>query len=161
MLVMLVRLMEGNNSQAVKEAILTALTWHGGLSEQDITEKVVRFGVDGVSLFQGCRAGVTTLLQKEDNPYMFGVHYFAYRMNLAVESLSNLPIVGKCESLCQSMYAYFSLSLKKHLECQKLVDVVETEGLNMLRNVKTHWISVLEPLRRILGEYKILICKMA
>jgi hypothetical protein len=59
------------------------------------------------------------------------------------------------------MYAYFNLSPKKHFEFQKLTDVVETEGLNMLRNVRTHWISVLEPLRRILGEYKTLICKMA
>ena len=82
-------------------------------------------------------------------------------MNLAVEPLSNPPIVGKCESLCQSMYAYFSQSPKKHLEFQKLVDVMETKGLNMLRNVKTRWILVLEPLRRILGEYKTLICKMA
>jgi hypothetical protein len=131
------------------------------LIEQDIAEKVVCFGGDGVSVFQGCKAGVIVLLQKEDCPYMFGVHYFAYRTNLAVEPLSNLPIVAKCESLCQSMYAYFSLSPKKHLEFQKLVDVVETEGLNMLRNMKTRWISVLEPLRRILGEYKTMICKMA
>jgi hypothetical protein len=38
---------------------------------------------------------------------------------------------------------------------------LEIEGLNMLRNVKTRWISVLEPLRKILGEYKTLIYKMA
>jgi hypothetical protein len=30
----------------------------------------------------------------------------------------------------------------------------------MLRNVKTQWISLLEPLKRILGEYKTLIMKM-
>ena len=30
----------------------------------------------------------------------------------------------------------------------------------MLRNVKTQWISLLEPLKRILEEYKILIVKM-
>jgi hypothetical protein len=92
---------------------------------------------------------------------MFGVHCFAHRTNLVVEPLSNLPIVGKCESLCQSMYAYFSLSSKKYLEFQKLANVMETEGLNMLRKVKTCWILVLEPLRRIMGEYKTLIYKMA
>ena len=31
----------------------------------------------------------------------------------------------------------------------------------MLRNVKTCWILVLEPLRKIIGEYKTLIYKMA
>jgi uncharacterized circularly permuted ATP-grasp superfamily protein len=30
----------------------------------------------------------------------------------------------------------------------------------MLKNVKTWWISLLEPLRRILGEYKTLVVKM-
>jgi hypothetical protein len=59
------------------------------------------------------------------------------------------------------MSAYFSLSPKKHLEFQKFADIVEIEGLNMLRNVKTCWILVLEPLRKIMGEYKTLICKMA
>ena len=61
-LVMLMRLVEGNSSQAVKEAILMALTLHGGLIEQDIAEKVVCFGVEGVSVFKGCRAGVTVFL---------------------------------------------------------------------------------------------------
>ena len=31
----------------------------------------------------------------------------------------------------------------------------------MLKIVKTGWILVLEPLRKIMGEYKTLICKMA
>jgi hypothetical protein len=161
MVVMFVRLMERNNFQAVKEAILTTLTWHSGLNEQDIVEKVVCFRADGVSIFQGCSAGIITLLQKEECPYMFGVHCFAHRTNLVVEPLSNLPIVEKCEPLCRSMYAYFSLSPKKHLEFQKLADVVEIKGLNMLRHVKTCWSLVLEPLKRIMGEYKTLICKMA
>jgi hypothetical protein len=58
------------------------------------------------------------------------------------------------------MHAYFSHSPKWHLESQKLADIVETEGFIMLRNVKTRWISLLEPLRRIMDEYKTLIAKM-
>ena len=30
----------------------------------------------------------------------------------------------------------------------------------MLRNVKTHWLSLLEPLKRVMGEYKTLVVKM-
>jgi len=59
------------------------------------------------------------------------------------------------------MYAYFNASPKRHLEFQKLADLMETEGLKMLRNVKTRWISLLDPLRRVLGEYKTLIVKMS
>jgi hypothetical protein len=64
----------------------------------------VYFGIDSVLVFQECRADVIVLLQKEDCPYIFGIHYFVHRTNLAVEPLSNLPIVGKYESLCQSMW---------------------------------------------------------
>ena len=46
---MCVRLMEANNAQVVKEAILTVLIWHGDLTEHDIAEKVVCFKVDDVS----------------------------------------------------------------------------------------------------------------
>lgn len=52
-------------------------------------------------------------------------------------------------------------SPKQHLEFTKLVEVVETEGLKMLKNVKTRWISLLEPLQCVLGEYKALIVKKA
>jgi hypothetical protein len=84
----------------------------------------------------------------------------AHRTNLAVEPLSNLPVVSKLESLCQALYTYFTMSSKKHLEFHSLADIVETEGLRMLKNVKTRWISLLEPLKRVLGEYKTLIVKM-
>jgi hypothetical protein len=52
------------------------------------------------------------------------------------------------------------MSSKKHLEFQKLAYIVEIEGLCMLKNVKTHWISLLEPLRRVLAKYKTLVVKM-
>jgi hypothetical protein len=113
-----------------------------------------------VSVFQGCRSGVTQQLKEHDAPFMLGMHCMAHRTNLAVEPLSNLPVVSKLETLCQELYTYFSMSAKKHLEFQRLADIVETEGLRMLRNVKTRWISLLEPLRRVMGEYKTLIVKM-
>jgi hypothetical protein len=71
-----------------------------------------------------------------------------------------LPMVEKLETLCQGLYNYFTMSSKKHLEFQKLADIVETEGLRMGKNVKTRWISLLEPLRRVLSEYKTLVVKI-
>jgi hypothetical protein len=89
------------------------------------------------------------------------VHDFAYRTNLAVEALSGLPVVKKLESLCKSLHAYFLGSPKCHLEFTKLAEVVETEGLKMLNKVQMRWISLLESLKRICGEYKTLIVKFA
>jgi hypothetical protein len=59
------------------------------------------------------------------------------------------------------LYAYFNASPKRCNEYQKLAKVVETSGLKMLQNVATCWISMLEPLKRVLGEYKTFIVKMA
>jgi hypothetical protein len=38
--------------------------------------------------------------------------------------------------------------------------MMETKGLKMLKNVKTHWIFLLDPLRRVLEEYMRLLAKM-
>jgi hypothetical protein len=48
------------------------------------------------------------------------------------------------------MYNYFKYNSKKHLEFQKLASLVEIEGLAILQNVKTWWISFLEPLKRVM-----------
>ena len=65
------------------------------------------------------------------------------------------------ETLCERLYNYFIVSPKRHLESTKLVNVMEIGGLKLLRNVKIQRISVLEPLKRIILEYKALIVKMA
>ena len=68
---------------------------------------------------------------------MFEVHCMAHRMNVTVQTLSNLQLVAKVETLCERLYNYFIVSPKRHLEYTKLVDVVEIGGLKQLRNVKT------------------------
>jgi hypothetical protein len=94
-------------------------------------------------MFQGSQRSVTTQLQNHVVSVMLGLHCMAHRTNLAVEPYSNLSLVSKLETLCQAMYTYFSHSPKKHLEFQKLADVVEIEGLRILRNMTTRWISYL------------------
>lgn len=136
------------------------LLHHTGLTKVEVASRLVCFGADGALVFQGSRNGVTVQMQQYMAPFLFGVHCMAHCTNLAVEPLSNLPIVAKLESLCQAMYSYFCHSPKHHLEFQKLADLVETKGRSMLKNVKTRWLSLLEPLKRVMGEYKTLIAKM-
>jgi hypothetical protein len=125
-LLLLSKLTEGNGASTVKESIITSLHWHGGIEDKVPATRLVCFGADGVSLFQGCRFGVTQQLREQDVPFLLGVHYMAHHTNLAVKPLSNLPVVLKLESLCQNLYTYFTMSSKKHLEFQKLVNIVET-----------------------------------
>jgi CRISPR/Cas system-associated endonuclease Cas3-HD len=58
------------------------------------------------------------------------------------------------------MYTYFNQSPKKHLENTKLVEVIESRGLKILRNIWTRWISMLAPFKRLLSEYDFLVIKM-
>jgi hypothetical protein len=53
-LLFLSRLTEGNGASAVKESIVTSLSWHGGLVDSAVAERLVCFGADGVSVLQGC-----------------------------------------------------------------------------------------------------------
>jgi hypothetical protein len=45
------------------------------------------------------------------------------------------------------------------LEFLKLVEVMETKGLKILRNIKTCWISMLARIVRVMNEYRTLLVK--
>lgn len=85
----------------------------------------------------------------------------SHQTYLAVQALSNLPMVTKIKTLLQSLHSYFTSFLKIHLGFTKLAEIMETSGLKMLPTVRTRWISMFEPLKRILSEYKTLIVKMS
>jgi hypothetical protein len=81
-------------------------------------------------------------------------------MNLVVEALEKLPVLQKIELFLADLYSYFCKSPKKHIKFYKLVEVIETKGLKILRNIKTMWISMLSPAIRAMNEYKTLLVKM-
>ena len=41
-----------------------------------------------------------------------------------------------------------------------MAEITETKGLKLLRNVETRWVSLIDPMRRILSEYRTLVLKM-
>ena len=63
--------------------------------------------------------------------------------------------------MLQSLHAFFAHSPKRHLEFQKLAEVMHSKGLKILKNVKTRWISMLSPAIRVMNEYRVLLVKMA
>jgi len=64
------------------------------------------------------------------------------------------------EGMLQSLYIFFSHSPKKVLEFVTLAKIFETKVLNLLCNIKTCWISMFSPLKRLLTKYKLLVVKM-
>jgi hypothetical protein len=49
----------------------------------------------------------------------------ADQTNLAMEILFTLNMVNRLENLLQTLYAYFSMNLIKHLELNKLVEIMK------------------------------------
>ena len=101
-------------------------------------------------------------MQLKDNhaPFLYGMHCMSHMTNLTVQSLSQVPLVMRIEELLQSLYSFFSHSPKRNQELADLANIVETAGQRILRNVKTRWISCLEPVKRVMSEYKALVLKM-
>ena len=84
----------------------------------------------------------------------------AHRYKLAFKTLSQLDIMSRIEGLLKSFHAYFKHSPKRHIEFVKMAELMETKGLELLKNVKTRWILLIEPLRCILQEDMFLLVKM-
>jgi hypothetical protein len=118
------------------------------------------FGADGASVLQGSKNGVTQKLQTGYAPHMLGVHYVAHRSNLAATALSDLEMISRLENLLVALHKYFSKSPKRHLALEKLSELLQTKDGKILRQVKTRWISSLEPMKCVLSKYRILLIKM-
>jgi hypothetical protein len=106
------RLYDGASSAILLATLLDTLEQYGGLPCPDIASKLVSFGANGVSVFQGVRTGVTVQLKEHHAPLVSGMHCMSHRTNLAVQTLSQVPLVMRIEELLQSLYSFFSHSPK-------------------------------------------------
>jgi hypothetical protein len=103
---------------------------------------------------------VTKKLHTKYAPFSIGVHCFAHHVDLAARTLFANTIFQNNEKLVQKAYVFFNRSPKRLSEFEKLFEVIETKGLRPLQNVATCWVFLLDPLWRILNEYRTLIVKM-
>ena len=56
---------------------------------------------------------------------------------MAVETLSDLPMVSRIEEMLASLFAFFAHSPKCHVEFVKLAEVMKSKGLKILKNITT------------------------
>ncbi len=73
----------------------------------NIANKVVYFGANSVTIFQGLKIGVTIQLVSKHCLFVVGIHCMAHQCNLVVQTLSSLTLVAKIQSLFSSMYTYY------------------------------------------------------
>jgi hypothetical protein len=160
-LLALERVEGGTGANNLTRVITTSLKGTGAMSGEDIRAKLLCFGADGASVFQGTRNGVTSQLTREFAPFLLGIHCCGHRLNLVVQSLAETHIVSGMEALLAALHAYFSKSPKKALEFSNLAEVMGTGGRKILKHCKTRWVGLLAPAKRVLSEYRLLVAKMA
>jgi len=148
------------NARNLTKLIIEAIKNGGGLDREMIASKLLSFGADGASALQGWRSGATVQITEEHAPFCIGVHCIAHRYNLAFKALSTQPIFGTVEQVLSQIYSYFCKSPKRFSEFRQLAELTQTKRLKMLQKVETRWVSLIEPLRRLLSEYRTLIYKM-
>jgi hypothetical protein len=82
------RMIDGNGADNITSMLLTTLMHHRGLSPDRVGVKLISFGANGASVFQGSRNGVAMQISRQFALYMLSVHDIAHRTNLDVLSLS-------------------------------------------------------------------------
>lgn len=160
LLLRLERVMGKAGSNLLTQMIMHGLLGAGGLTHEQLMVKLVCFGADGASTFQGCRHGVGVQIREKFAPHVLCVHCWAHKTHLAVTAISGVMVVARTEVLLQKTHEYFCKSPKRHLEFTKLAEIMETKGRKILKHVKTRWCSMLLPAQRILSEYRTLVVKM-
>jgi len=63
----------------------------------------------------------------------FKVHYVSHQMNLVVQMFFSFHLMHQIKGLVQLFYQYFCKSLKRHLELIKVVDIIKTSRLKILK----------------------------
>jgi hypothetical protein len=105
-------LVSGGTTNNLTKVIVDSVLQFGRLLKSNLASKFISFFADRVSVFQGVKNDVTTQLKEKFTPYMLGEHCVAHRTNLIIQTLSKPPLVSVIEMMLQSIYTYYSLSLK-------------------------------------------------
>ncbi len=96
------RIVNGGTYDNLTSMVIRSLAIFG-----DISNKVVCFGVDGVTIFQGLKIGVIVQLVSKRCPFVVGIHYMAHQGNLILQTLSSLTLV-KIEGFPSFMYTHYN-----------------------------------------------------
>lgn len=91
------RILDGVTSTNLTNLIMWNLVEFGSMTETDVANKLVCYGVmNFLGPQKWCHHKVDVEL---DALFVKGVHYMAHCTNMVIQTLSNLSLVGKFESL--------------------------------------------------------------
>jgi hypothetical protein len=111
-------------------------------------------------MFQGGKNGVTKQIKDSWVPFRWMCIVLHTTLMWQCNPWGNLTLIIKIEDFFLNMYGHFSHSPKRHLEFQRLAQTLETKENKIFKNVKTRWMSMLDPLKRIMTKYCLLLVIM-
>jgi hypothetical protein len=77
-LLTLQHIVEGGNVDNLTIIIVQAFMQQGGLIQKETTKRLICFGFNGASIFQGCPTSATFQLKEKFAPCMMVQHYMAH-----------------------------------------------------------------------------------
>ncbi|KXZ47967.1 hypothetical protein GPECTOR_31g329 [Gonium pectorale] len=90
-------------------------------------------------------------------PFMVPMHCMAHRTDLAAEALEKAKVLQRIISLLHAVYNHFAYSTKRIQALLQAAMEAETSGNKPKKDAETRWISMKEPLARLLSEYDALL----
>lgn len=145
----------GTTVNSLIETLMGALSVNCGIEAVDIASKLICFGANGASAFQGSKNGVVKQIKDKHAPFIVGIHCCIHKLNLCIRSLSCLTVMHAIEDVLQATHSYFAHSPKKVAEFRTLAQLMETKGLKLLKRI-----SYISLLRRLISEFKTVMAKM-
>jgi len=90
---------ENKTANHLINLIMHALFSEGGLICEEIARKLVCFGANGVNTFQELRMEVMIQIREKWALFCISIFCVSHRLNLAVETMSKLPMVSRLKGL--------------------------------------------------------------
>ncbi len=87
--------------------LMDDMTFFCVLNQNTITCKLNTFGANGVNVFQGVKTCAVVSLKYQNALFFIDVHYMNHHINLIIQILSKLGIMGKFEDVLQNLYPCF------------------------------------------------------
>ena len=151
---------DGATTDSLMRVIMSYLLVNCGLDHLTIVAKFLCFGGNGVATFEGHKNRVTKHIKDKFSSIASGQHYCAYELQLCAQVLSKTNLMSTTEDVLETSHTYIEHSSKRMTEFCTLVQLMETIGLKLLKNVKTHWISCYAPMQRLISKWKPVMAKI-
>ncbi|GAQ86708.1 hypothetical protein KFL_003060070 [Klebsormidium nitens] len=124
--------------------------------------KMMGFGSDGAAVMVGVHGGVSTLLVKEENPFMTSSHCGAHREALAAKDAADSCAYSKdFDNIVNSLAVFFARSPQRSAKLKEVQAEVGDKSLRLAKLHKVRWLSRCQAVQSIFRSHHELLVLFA